>query len=40
MILHSLTGETAITLNIGGDFHPHQQTASYCQLEEGEVHQT
>jgi transposase len=34
-----LTGETAMTLYIGVDFHPHQQTVSYCNTEEGEVHQ-
>jgi hypothetical protein len=34
-----LTGENALTLYIGVDFHPHQQTVSYCNNEEGEVHQ-
>lgn len=29
-----------MTLYIGVDFHPHQQTVSYCQTEEGEVYQT
>jgi transposase len=29
-----------MTLYIGVDFHPHQQTVSYCQTESGEVHQT
>ena len=29
-----------MTLYIGVDFHPHQQTVSYCNNEEGEVHQT
>lgn len=28
-----------MTLYIGVDFHPHQQTVSYCNNEEGEVHQ-
>jgi len=28
-----------MTLYIGVDFHPHQQTLSYCNNEEGEVHQ-
>jgi transposase len=28
-----------MTLYIGVDFHPHQQTVSYCQSGEGEVHQ-
>ncbi len=28
-----------MTLYIGVDFHPHQQTVSYCHSEEGEVHQ-
>ncbi len=28
-----------MTLYIGVDFHPHQQTVSYCRSEEGEVHQ-
>jgi len=28
-----------MTLYIGVDFHPHQQTVSYCQSDEGEVHQ-
>jgi transposase len=28
-----------MTLYIGVDFHPHQQTVSYCNTEEGEVHQ-
>jgi transposase len=29
-----------MTLYIGVDFHPHQQTVSYCKSEEGEVRQT
>ena len=29
-----------MTLYIGVDFHPHQQTISYCNTEEGEVRQT
>src|SRR5215204_6943515 len=29
-----------MTLYIGVDFHPHQQTVSYCNTEEGEVRQT
>jgi transposase len=29
-----------MALYIGVDFHPHQQTVSYCNNEEGEVHQT
>jgi transposase len=29
-----------MTLYIGVDFHPHQQTISYCRSEEGEVYQT
>ena len=29
-----------MTLYIGVDFHPHQQTVSYCQTETGEVFQT
>src|SRR4051812_39079568 len=28
-----------MTLYIGVDFHPHQQTVSYCNTEEGEVEQ-
>ncbi len=28
-----------MTLYIGVDFHPHQQTVSYCRSDEGEVHQ-
>ena len=28
-----------MTLYIGVDFHPHQQTVSHCNTEEGEVHQ-
>ena len=28
-----------MTLYIGVDFHPHQQTVSYCNTEESEVHQ-
>lgn len=28
-----------MTLYIGVDFHPHQQTVSYCNSEQGEVHQ-
>ena len=28
-----------MTLYIGVDFHPHQQTVSYCRSEEGEVYQ-
>ena len=29
-----------MTLYIGVDFHPHQQTVSYCNTESGEVEQT
>ncbi len=29
-----------MTLYIGVDFHPHQQTVSYCRTETGEVYQT
>jgi transposase len=29
-----------MALYIGVDFHPHQQTVSYCCSEEGEIHQT
>jgi transposase len=29
-----------MTLYIGVDFHPHQQTVAYCNTEEGEVQQT
>jgi len=29
-----------MTLYIGVDFHPHQQTVSYCNTQEGEVQQT
>jgi transposase len=29
-----------MTLYIGVDFHPHQQTVSYCETKEGEVYQT
>ena len=29
-----------MTLYIGVDFHPHQQTVSYCRTETGEVEQT
>jgi transposase len=29
-----------MTLYIGVDFHPHQQTVSYCKSEEGEIYQT
>jgi hypothetical protein len=29
-----------MTLYIGVDFHPHQQTVSYCNTREGEVQQT
>ena len=28
-----------MTLYIGVDFHPHQQTVSYCETEEGEIRQ-
>ncbi len=28
-----------MTLYIGVDFHPHQQRVSFCNTEEGEVHQ-
>jgi transposase len=28
-----------MTLYIGVDFHPHQQTVSYCRSDKGEVHQ-
>ena len=27
-------------LYIGVDFHPHQQTVSFCETQEGEVQQT
>jgi transposase len=32
-----LTGETVMTLYIGVDFHPHQQTAAWCDTETGET---
>lgn len=32
-----MTGETAMTLYIGVDFHPHQQTAAWCDTETGET---
>src|SRR5215203_2030336 len=38
-IIRSLTGETAMTLYIGVDFHPHQQTVSFCETDEGEIGQ-
>jgi transposase len=33
----SLTGETVMTLYIGVDFHPHQQTHSWCDTRTGEI---
>jgi len=33
----SLTGETVMTLYIGVDFHPHQQTAAWCDTGTGET---
>ncbi len=33
----SLTGETVMTLYIGVDFHPHQQTVAWCDRRTGEV---
>ncbi len=35
--IRSLTGETAMTLYIGVDFHPHQQTAAWCETLTGET---
>jgi len=32
-----LTGETAMTLYIGVDFHPHQQTVAWCDTQTGET---
>lgn len=32
-----MTGETAMTLYIGVDFHPHQQTVAWCDSETGET---
>src|SRR5438046_10563291 len=34
----SLTGETVMTLYIGVDFHPHQQTIAWCDTQTGETH--
>jgi transposase len=33
----SLTGETVMTLYIGVDFHPHQQTGAWCDTRTGET---
>jgi hypothetical protein len=33
----SLTGETAMTLYIGVDLHPYQQTAAWCDTRTGET---
>jgi transposase len=33
----SLTGETVMTLYIGVDFHPHQQTVAWCDTQTGET---
>src|SRR5713101_8288993 len=35
--IRSLTGETVMTLYIGVDFHPHQQTVAWCDTETGET---
>ena len=32
-----MTGETAMTLYIGVDFHPHQQTVAWCDTQTGET---
>ena len=32
-----MTGETAMTLYIGVDFHPHQQTLAWCDVRTGET---
>lgn len=32
-----MTGETAMTLYIGTDFHPHQQTNAWCDTRTGEI---
>lgn len=32
-----MTGETAMTLYIGVDFHPHQQTVAWCDSQTGET---
>jgi transposase len=36
--IRSLTGETAMTLYMGVDFHPHQQTVCWCDANSGEIH--
>lgn len=38
--IRSLTGETAMTLYMGVDFHPHQQTVCWCDAKTGEIHST
>lgn len=35
--IRSLTGETVMTLYIGVDFHPHQQTIAWCDTQTGET---
>jgi transposase len=35
--IRSLTGETAMTLYIGVDFHPHRQTIAWCETGSGEL---
>src|SRR5580765_7028492 len=35
--VRSLTGETVMTLYIGVDFHPHQQTVAWCDTQTGET---
>jgi len=35
--IRSLTGETAMTLYIGVDLHPHQQTIAWCDTRTGET---
>src|SRR6266700_2833236 len=35
--IRSLKGETVMTLYIGVDFHPHQQTVAWCDTETGET---
>ncbi len=32
-----MTGETVMTLYIGVDFHPHQQTVAWCETGTGET---
>ena len=35
--IRSLTGETALTLYMGGDFHPHQQMVCWCDHTTGAI---